>query len=349
MFKRWGSLLLAVVIMLTMFSVAGCGGSQQEAVTPENGETEGDAEVVLKIATVVKDSSDPWFIRMEEGVQKFAADTGINAFQKGPSKTDAALQVQVLEELVAQDIDALCVVPISPEACEPVLKKAMDKGIVVITHEATSQQNNDFNIEAFDNVGYGAYMMDELAKAMGEEGKYVTMVSFLTNSSHNEWADSAIARAKEKYPNMELIPEEKIETEDNMEIAYERAKEIMKKYPDIRGFLGTSSYDAPGAGKAIEELGKIGECFAVGTSVTSVAEPYLASDAVAAVTCWDPADAGYAMNVLAQMILEGRRDEIKTGLNLGLPGFENITVDGKQINGRGWIVITKDNMREYDF
>lgn len=337
--KRTVSILLATVLVLSVGALAGCS-------TGTNQPGEGD---VFKIATVVKDSSDPWFIRMEEGVLKFAQDTGINAFQKGPSKTDAALQVQVIEELVAQDIDAICVVPVDPSACEPVLKKAMDKGIVVITHESTAQQNTDFNIEAFDNVGYGAYMMDELAKAMGQKGKYTTMVSFLTNSAHNEWADAAVARAKEKYPNMELIEEERVETEDNMEIAYERAKELLKTYPDLKGFLGTSSYDAPGAGKAIEELGKIGSVFTVGTSVTSVAAPYLDSGAVEAVTCWDPADAGYAMNILAKMILEGKRDEIKTGADLGINGFESITVSGKYINGAGWIVIKKDNMMDYDF
>ncbi|HHT14307.1 MAG: autoinducer 2 ABC transporter substrate-binding protein [Christensenellales bacterium] len=304
----------------------------------------------FKIATVVKESSDPWFIRMEEGVKRFAQDKGVNAFQKGPSKTDAAQQVQVIEELIAQGIDAICVVPIDPGACETALKKAMDKGIVVITHEATTIQNADYNIEAFDNVGYGAYMLDELAKVMNEEGEYVCMVSFLTNAAHNEWTDAAIARQREKYPNMVLIPEEKIETEDNMEVAYERTKEIMKAYPNIKGFLGTASNDPPGAGKAIEELGKLGQAFAVGTSVTSVAGPYLESGAVSAATCWDPAEAGYAMNALALMILEGRRDEIKDGLDLGAPGFENITVvDDKYINGQGWIVITKENMSEYDF
>jgi simple sugar transport system substrate-binding protein len=330
------SILIVLSLVLSLVMLAGCGSPAP-------------AEEVFKIATVVKDSSDPWFIRMEEGVQKFAADTGINAFQKGPSKTDAALQVQVIEELIAQDLDAICVIPIDPSACEPVLQKALDKGMVVITHESTAQQNIDFNIEAFDNVGYGAYMMDELAKAMGEEGQYTTMVSYLTNSAHNEWADAAVARAKEKYPNMQLITEERVETEDNMEIAYERAKELLKTYPDLKGFLGTSSYDAPGAGKAIEELGKTGAVFTVGTSVTSVAGPYLESGSVAAVTCWDPADAGYAMNVLAKMVLEGNRDQIVNGADLGINGFNSITVNGKYVNGSGWIVITKDNMTDYNF
>ena len=97
-------------------------------------------------------------------------------------------------------------------------------------------------------------------------------------------------------------------------------------------------------------MGLTGKVFAAGTSVTSVAAPYLESGSVATATCWDPADAGYAMNVLAKMILDGKRDEIQTGLDLGVPGFESISVtDGKYINGEGWIAITKDNMSDYNF
>ncbi len=356
--KKWITWLILGCMTVSLW---GCGSKQEdqtaaettpaaEEAADETAEAASAESSDYKIATVVKESSDPWFIRMEEGVNRFADETGVNAFQKGPSKTDAAQQVQVIEELIAQDIDAICVVPIDPAACESVLKKAMDKGIVVITHEATTQQNCDFNIEAFDNVGYGAYMMDELAKAMGEEGQYVCMVSYLTNAAHKEWSDAAIARQKEMYPNMELIAEEKIETEDSMEVAYERVKEILKKYPDIKGFLGTASNDPPGAGKAIDEMGLTGKVFAAGTSVTSVAAPYLESGSVATATCWDPADAGYAMNVLAKMILDGKRDEIRTGLDLGVPGFESISVtDGKYINGEGWIAITRDNMSDYNF
>ncbi len=336
--------LCAVLALTMLLALAACGGTTEKPAAS----TDGSAET-YKIATVVKESSDPWFIRMEEGVQRYATDSGNTAFQKGPAAYDSAQQVQIIEELIAQDIDAICVVPIDPAACEQVLKKAMDQGIVVITHESPSQENCNYNIEAFDNVGYGAYMMDELAKAMGEEGEYVCMVGFLTTASHNEWADAAIARQKEKYPNMKLIDVQKVETEDSMEVAYEKAKELLKTYPNLKGFLGTSSYDAPGAGKAISELGLIGKCFSVGTSVTSCAADQLTEGSTQAVLCWDPAEAGYAMNVLAQMVLEGKESEIVTGLNLNVPGFESLNVNGKYLNGNGWIVITKDNMSDYNF
>ena len=61
-------------------------------------------------------------------------------------------------------------------------------------------------------------MMDKLAVAMGGEGQYVTMVAFLSSTSHNQWMDAAVAYQKEAYPNMELIPEERIECEDNMDM-----------------------------------------------------------------------------------------------------------------------------------
>ena len=93
-------------------------------------------ESAWKIALVPKDATNAWFVRMEVGVKQFAKDTGINVFQKGPPKTDAAMQAQVIEDLIAQHVDAICVVPVDPAAIEPVLGEALSKGIVVITTRA---------------------------------------------------------------------------------------------------------------------------------------------------------------------------------------------------------------------
>ncbi len=60
-------------------------------------------------------------------------------------------------------VDAICVVPFSVEAVEPVRKKARDRGIVVISHEASSQVNADAIIEPFDNAEYSRHLMDHLA------------------------------------------------------------------------------------------------------------------------------------------------------------------------------------------
>lgn len=338
--QRLGFALLA----LLGFSVAFTGCKKKETTAMEG-------EKTWKIAVVPKDSTNAWFVRMEEGVKRYAKETGINAFQKGPAKTDAAMQVQVVQDLISQGIDAICVVPVDPAALEPVLGEALKKGIVVITHEGTTVQNTMYNIEAFNNAGYGAFIMDNLAEAMGKEGVYTTMVAHVTNASHNEWADGAIAQQKLHYPNLVLLKEDpRVETEDNTERAYERAKELFKKYPDLKGVVGTSSKDSPGVARAIEELGLKGKVFTCGTGMPNESRQLLKEDSLVAVTLWDPADAGYAMVELARKVLE--KEPVENGLNLGVKGYEKMNFaegSDKTLLGAGWIVITKDNVDEYDF
>ncbi len=298
------------------------------------------------IGTVVKVDGIAWFDRMREGVKKFGEDTGHETFLLGPPKADAALQVQIIEDLIAQGVDAITVVPFSPEALEPVLKKAMDQGIVVISHEATNQQNVDYNIEAFDNAGYGAHLMDHLAKYMGEEGEYAVFVGSLTSKSHNEWVDAAIARQKEAYPNMKLVTE-RIEEYDDQTVAYEKTKELLKTYPNLKGIQGSAMSTAPGAGLAVEEKGLQDKVMVVGTSLVSVCGQYLESGGTKLISFWDPALAGYAMNTLAVMVLEGK--EITDGMDLGLTGYEKIKKDGKLLFGSAWVDVTQENMDDYDF
>jgi simple sugar transport system substrate-binding protein len=288
---------------------------------------------------------------MEVGVKQFAQDTGLNAFQKGPARTDAAMQAQVIEDLIAQGVDAICVVPVDPAALEPVLGKALSRGIVVVTHEASFQENTMYDIEAFDNSAYGAFIMDNLAKAMGNEGVYTTMVAHVTNASHNEWADGGVEHQKKAYPKMTLLAEEpRVESEDNMERSYERAKELFKKYPNLKGVMGTSSKDAPGIARAIEEMGLKDKVFTSGTGMPEENKVFLKDGTLAAATLWDPKDAGYALCALAVKILRG--EPVENGLNLGLKGYENMQFLGgskKVLIGSGWIVINKDNVDSFGF
>ncbi len=315
-------------------------------VAPMNSQSTALAKKKYTIATVVKLSGVQWFNRMEEGVKKFGKDTGYATFQQGPPKADAALQVQIIEDLIAQRVDAICVVPFSPEALEPVLKKAMDKGIVVISHEASNMKNINYDIEAFDNASYGAHLMDHLAKQMGGKGEYAVFVGSLTSKTHNEWVDAGIARQKKMYPDMKLVTD-KVESNDDQTQAYNKTKELLKKYPNLKGIQGSSAIDPAGSGLAVEEMGLQGKVFVVGTSLVSVSSKYLNSGATNLISFWDPADAGYAMNKLAVMILDGKK--INNGVNLGIKGYDKLTLKGKVLYGQAWVDVTKSNMNQYNF
>ena len=305
-----------------------------------------------EIVVVPKDASNPWFVRMEVGVNEYAEAHPENTiYQRGTPEIDATLQAQLVQDLIAQGVDAICVVPVDPESLEPVLEQARAAGIVVIAHEGASLVNVDYDIEAFNNAAYGAFIMENLAQAMGGEGVYTTMVAHVTNASHNEWADGGVAYATENYPNMTLLEEEpRVESEDNGDVAYNVAKELFNKYPELKGIMGTSSFDAPGVARAIEELGLTGKVFTSGTGMPADNAELLKSGAVQSLTLWDPALAGQAMIALAEKLLAG--EEITTPLDLGVEGYTALEFrEGSEtvLEGEGWMVITAENVDSLGF
>ncbi|XMB66015.1 autoinducer 2 ABC transporter substrate-binding protein [Mycoplasmatota bacterium zrk1] len=325
--KKLLALLLTFVMALTL---VGCSDSDDNYV----------------MANVPKLVGINWFDRMGEGVVEYGEKSGYDTFQTGPTKADPALQVSSIEDVIAQGVDVLTVVPFSPEALEPVLKRAREEGIVVISHEASNQQNIDYDVEAFDNVAFGAHMMDNLAEATGGKGKYVIFVGGLTAKTHMEWAEGAQTRQEEAYPEMELVVE-RIESLEDSQVAYQKMKEVIQTYPDISGALGCAATDVAGVALAVEEAGLEDQVSIAGISLVSISEEYVERGTIHKISFWDPKDAALAMFAVAEKVLAG--EEVKSGDDLGVPGYENVTVVGKVIYGNAWVDVDVSNMADYDF
>lgn len=198
--KRAIALILSLIMAL---SLVACG----TPAAPDNANTSDSEENndPYTIAVVVKITGIAWYERMQVGIDKFNADTGNDAYITGASTADAAEQVAVIEDLIAQGVDALVVIPNSAEAVESVLAKAREQGIVVICHEGSDVQNADYDLEAFNNTAYGEFLMETLAGLMGAKGTFTNYVGYLTSTSHNEWTDAEATLQAEKYPDMTLV------------------------------------------------------------------------------------------------------------------------------------------------
>lgn len=351
-------LSISASIMILVFAVilAACSSrnndsqaSQSSSATAASGQASkapAASGKKLKIGTVVKVSGSEWFARMETGIKKFSGETGDETFLLGPPQADAAQQIKIIEDLIAQKVDAMFVVPISSEALEPVLKRARDQGIIVVTHEASGIQNADYDIEAFDNAKYGEHFMDKLAASMGEKGEYAIMVGSLTAKSHNEAADAAVALQKQKYPNMKLVGD-RVESNDDQKVGYEKTKELLKAHPNLTGLLGFAMPDAAGMALAVEEMGLAGKVKIFGTSLVSVSGKFLNSS-VNSISFWDPADVGYVGMKVIREIADGKK--ISDGQDLGVKGYNGIKlINGNVIQAKAWIDVNKDNMADYNF
>ena len=329
-------MLLALVILLSATCLA---------VAAEQKESGEKYEIVM----VVKLEGIAWFDNMRLGIEEFNADhPDVNAYQIGADTADPAAQVALIEDLIAKGVDAILVIPNSPESLVPVFKKANDAGILTFTHEASNQANVSYDIEAFANKDFGYQLMDKMVEGIGEKGEWVRFVGHLTSPTHNEWADAEEERAKSKYPNLKMVTS-RLEDQENQRIAYEKTLELIRTYPDINGILGIASSMA-GAAQAITEKGLIGKVGAYGTSLPSMIGEYIKKGAAKSAYFWVPSDAGYVTANVAYHALKG--EEITEGMNLGKPGYEKITIKKNKhgtpvIYGQAWREINKENLNEW--
>lgn len=303
------------------------------------------------ITTVVKISGIPWFDRMETGVEAYAEKhPEMEISQVGPATADSAQQLQIVQDLIAKGTDALAIVPMDPTILEGVLRRAMDRGTIIVTHEADNQINTMADVEAFDNSDYGAALNERLAECMGGEGKWTTFVGSLGSRTHMQWVGAGEENAKQ-YPGMQLVDPNN-ESFDDAQGTYEKAKEILRKHPDIRGFQTSAGNDVLGVGRAIEEAGLTGQVCLVGTGLPNPSAAYLDSGAITAIGFWDPQKAGMAMNEVARILLEG--GELEDGMDLGVEGYNAVSVrpgagEGKLVVGDGMVLVDKDTYQDHLF
>ncbi|MBC8536122.1 substrate-binding domain-containing protein [Feifania hominis] len=343
--KRVLALLLAAVMLLALGACAKTPAEDPDTnpgSTTDPGTTEPE-KTELDIVTIPKLKGIAWFDQMIPGGEEWVAKNGGTFYQGGSATPDSALQLQALEDAITQKVDVIHIVPLATEPLEITMKKAMDQGIVVISHEAPSAENVHYDVEAFQNAAYGEHLMQALAKEMGEEGEYAIILGSIQAQTHKEWSDAAVAYQKEHYPNMKLVADY-VESNENQDTAKTKTQELMKTYPNLKGIIGCSVIDPAGAALAVEEAGKSGEIKIVGTSVTETSGKFLESGTIQMISLWDTKQTSYAMCEVAKIVKEG--GTVKTGDNLGAEGYESVVVDGKVIYGTAWLDFTAENMND---
>ncbi len=288
-----------------------------------------------------------WFNRFEEGLLDGAAKFGVEAYQQAPAAADEAQQVRLIEDAIAQGVNAIIVVPNDANSVVPAFQRAKERGIVVITHESMNQEGADWNVEMFDNVVYGETQMKELAKRMGEEGEYVCFVGSLTVPAHNIWVDAGVAYQKKHFPKMKMVGE-KFPVSEDRNLARQATLDILQTYPNLKGMFIVGSQGGPGAGQALREKNMNGKIQVVAGGTPKEVASFLEDNSMGASLLWDPGEAAYACVYIAKMVLDGKSDDIKVGMEV--PGIGKIAVvEGNNILFDHPMIVTKENYKDYNF
>lgn len=299
-----------------------------------------------EIAVVVKIDGIPWYNLHGQGVEQAGKDLGVDAFQVGPVDADPAQQVKIIEDLIARGVDAIAVVPNDANVLAPVLAKAQENGIVVVTNESIGQEGADWNVEVTIPDEFAIKIFEDMAQGMGGKGEYAVFVGTLTAPLHNYWADVGIAYINEKYPEMTLVTD-RFGVAESVEDSRATTLDLMKTYPELAGIAAMGSLGPIGAGQALTELNETEQVFVSGTVIPNQGMRYLKTGAIDRGTLWSPIVNGYVMAATAKAIMDG--EKIEDGFSVEDAGSATVNQEARNIQFNAILDITKDNVAEYGF
>ncbi|MEV4953143.1 substrate-binding domain-containing protein [Paenarthrobacter nitroguajacolicus] len=143
--------LLAAGAVLTLgaLSLTACGGSS----TPSSS---GGADEKIGVSLIVKTTSNPFFVAMQDGAKKAAETDGVDLkLAAGKADGDEDTQIQAIENAISKGDKGILITPNGPSVVDA-LKKAKDAGLFVIALDTPPDPADAADITfATDNFNAG--------------------------------------------------------------------------------------------------------------------------------------------------------------------------------------------------
>ena len=265
----------------------------------------GSAFAQTRIAFVAKDIGNGFFVAAYKGAQEAAAEAGgVEVTFTGPSEPTAEGQIEVINSLVAQQVNAIVISANDPDALVPALQKAMQRGITVVSFDsgvAAEGRMVQLDPSSVDLIGNTIVKLaaDNLPESKGQ-------IAFLSGTATATNQNAWLAAAKEhygEYPGVEVVAT--VYGDDLFDKSYREAQGLLSTHPDLKAISAPTSVGIVAAAQAVTDAGKIGQINVTGLGLPSEMAAHVKSGASKSFAIWNPIDLGYSATTIAIHLVKG--------------------------------------------
>lgn len=206
------------------------------------------------IAVVPKATSHLFFVSVHAGVDQAARDFHVKTLWNGPNEeTDHGRQIQIVESMIAQRVDALAISATDERALAAVVQRAIDSGIPVTVFDSGVNVTNYTSFIATDNYGAGCTAARRLAALTGSPAKVGVVM-------HKPGGTSTVLRERGFDDTMRKeFPEVSISARQfgmsDPERSRTAAENILTAHPDLDGLFASSEPSSLGTIQAVRSRG----------------------------------------------------------------------------------------------
>jgi len=255
--RKYGRLILSVLALcVTVFLVLQVGCRQRKQEKPG-------------IALVMKSLANEFFKTMEEGARshhKEHADEYDLVVVGIKDEEDVARQIDTVELMIAQGVDAIVIAPADSKAVVPVCKRAMDAGIIVVNID------NKFDKDVLADIGVkipfvgpdnrnGARLAAECLAKKLKTGDKVAIIEGVPNAFNGIQRKLGFEDAM-KAAGMNIVSSQSGYWETAK--AEPIVSALVTEHTDLKAVLCANDSMAIGAVAAIKSAGKSSEILVVG-------------------------------------------------------------------------------------
>lgn len=281
-----------------------------------------------RVAFIPGIASDPFFRAMEVGARASAEKLGLELLWQG-SSVDYSPQEQVpfVDAALANDIDALILVPTDPDSLQASVTKAQMQNIPVITVDTTVTDRSYLTSHITgDNVEGGRLAAETLARLIGGSGQVFVMAAgpaITTDILRRKGFTEALA----KYPGIEVVDTQFANSQPAQ--ATTAVNTALLNYPDLKGIFAINGTSTLGSVAALRNAGRVGKVALVGYDAYEAEVDALEEGVVTALVAQRPGDEAALALDYAKRAIAGD----------GVDGIErNVVISN--------VVITKENLEK---
>jgi rhamnose transport system substrate-binding protein len=279
----------------------------------------------VRIALVVKALGIGFFEAAAKGAEEAAAELGdVEIIYTGPTDTTAEGQIEVINSLIAQNVDAIAVSANDTDALLPTLKKAMQRGITVISWDSgVAEDGRQAHLNPSSNALIGNMIVKLAADHLPDGGDVAVLSATTTSTNQNIWIEE-MTKVLPNYPGINVVGT--VYGDDLADKSYREAQGLMQSYPDLDAIIAPTSVGIVAAAQAVADAGKIGQVNVTGLGLPSEMAGAIESGASKSFAIWNPIDLGYSAAMIAYNLATDKATA-EPGATISMGRMGDLTLD----------------------
>ena len=331
--KKLISCILSAAMISTL--LMGCGGSAAQdtagaepAAPAEKTEEAAPADAGSDAggktyAIVTKAAGNPYNEKEAEGFKEVIEASGAEAIIKHPEAATVDAQIAVINSLISQGVDSICIAANDEKALKACIEDARNAGIKVSCLDSkVSPDSRSTFVNQAGTKEIGQALMDAVYDISGGSGQWAILSATSQASNQNAWIEAMkeIIENDDKYKDLELV--EIAYGDDESQKSTDQTQALLSKYPDLKVICSPTTVGIAAAAKVLQDQGSSVKL--TGLGLPSEMYAYIGDDD--AHSCpymflWNPIDVGrlgaYTSIALVDGTITGAEGDTFTAGDMG--------------------------------